>query len=79
MFVGDRNGGDSVGLSELLQAMDIAPDARILTLTSINDAATLDAAAIRTGRFDSVVEVHYPSRDVAAQISHRWSMTSPGT
>ncbi|MDD4868171.1 MAG: ATP-binding protein [Mycobacterium sp.] len=56
------------GLSELLQAMDIAPTARILTLASTNDAATLDKAAIRTGRFDSIVEVGYPTRPDAARI-----------
>jgi cell division protease FtsH len=32
------------------------------------DASTLDKAAIRTGRFDSVVEVGYPSRADAARI-----------
>ncbi|CAJ1505281.1 AAA family ATPase [[Mycobacterium] burgundiense] len=65
----DRNRGNGGGgLSELLQAMDIAPDARILTLASTNDAATLDAAAIRTGRFDSIVEVGYPTRADAARI-----------
>ena len=64
----DRSHGSSGGLSELLQAMDIRPDARILTLASTNDAATLDAAAIRTGRFDSIVEVGYPDRDAAARI-----------
>ena len=63
----DRNAGGS-GLSELLQAMDIKADARILTLASTNDAATLDKAAIRTGRFDSIVEVGYPSRANAARI-----------
>lgn len=41
---------------------------RILTLASTNDAATLDAAAIRTGRFDSIVEVNYPDRAAAARI-----------
>jgi cell division protease FtsH len=63
----DRSAG-SAGLSELLQAMDVQPDARILTLASTNDAATLDKAAIRTGRFDSVVEVGYPNRAEAARI-----------
>ncbi|WP_029113627.1 ATP-binding protein [Mycobacterium sp. URHB0044] len=56
------------GLSELLQAMDIQSDARILTLASTNDATTLDKAAIRTGRFDSIVEVGYPTRADAARI-----------
>jgi cell division protease FtsH len=61
-------GTDGGGLSELLQAMDVQPDARILTLASTNDAETLDQAAIRTGRFDSVVEVGYPDRADAARI-----------
>lgn len=56
------------GLSELLQAMDIRSEARILTLASTNDASTLDGAAIRTGRFDSIVEVDYPGRADAARI-----------
>ena len=63
----DRHSGAG-GLSELLQAMDVRPDARILTLASTNDAATLDKAAIRAGRFDSIVEVGYPSRPDAARI-----------
>lgn len=63
----DRTTGGG-GLSELLQAMDIAADARILTLASTNDTATLDKAAIRTGRFDAIVEVGYPNRTDAARI-----------
>lgn len=67
LWCADRRGGRS-GLSELLQAMDIAADARILTLASTNDATTLDQAAIRTGRFDAIVEVGFPSRAAAARI-----------
>ena len=63
----DRNTGGG-GLSELLQAMDIAPDARILTLASTNDPNTMDKAAIRTGRFDAIVDVGYPTRADAARI-----------
>lgn len=63
----DRSAGGG-GLSELLQAMDIAADARILTLASTNDPATLDKAAIRTGRFDSIVDIGHPSRADAARI-----------
>jgi ATP-dependent 26S proteasome regulatory subunit len=48
--------------------MDIAPSARILTLASTNDASTLDRAAIRTGRFDSIVEVDFPDRQAAEGI-----------
>ena len=63
-----RLGGYGGGLSELLAAMDIAAEARILTLASTNDAATLDEAAIRTGRFDAIVGVGYPTRTDAARI-----------
>ncbi len=63
----DRLSGGG-GLSELLQAMDIAAAARILTLASTNDAATLDKAAIRTGRFDAILDVGYPTRADAARI-----------
>lgn len=73
----DRSMGVS-GLSELLQAMDIKVDARILTLASTNDASTLDKAAIRTGRFDSVVEVGYPSRGDAARIMATLLQGLPG-
>lgn len=66
------------GLSELLQAMDIEPDAQILTLASTNDAQTLDKAAIRTGRFDSVVEVGYPSPADAATILSTFVRDLPG-
>ncbi|SOJ52561.1 ATP-dependent zinc metalloprotease FtsH [Mycobacterium simulans] len=73
----DRAAGDA-GLSELLQAMDVKADARILTLASTNDTATLDKAAIRTGRFDSVVEVGYPNRADAARILATLILTIPG-
>ncbi|MEU0498591.1 ATP-binding protein [Mycobacterium sp. NPDC006124] len=63
-----RLGGYGGGLSELLAAMDIAAEARILTLASTNDAATLDEAAIRTGRFDAIVGVGYPTPTDAARI-----------
>lgn len=63
----DRATGGA-GLSELLAAMDIKPEAHILTLASTNDAATLDKAAIRTGRFDAIIEVGYPTPTDAARI-----------
>jgi cell division protease FtsH len=64
----DRSHSGGGGLSELLQAMDIDPESRILTLASTNDAGVLDAAAIRTGRFDAILEVPYPDRGAAAAI-----------
>ncbi|WP_067976878.1 ATP-binding protein [Mycolicibacter icosiumassiliensis] len=73
----DRSTGGG-GLSELLQAMDIAPEARILTLASTNDVATLDKAAIRTGRFDAIVEVGYPTRADALRILAALVVDIPG-
>jgi SpoVK/Ycf46/Vps4 family AAA+-type ATPase len=74
----DRTTGGA-GLSELLQAMDITPDARILTLASTNDAATLDKAAIRTGRFDSIVEIGYPKPMDAVRILAALIRDLPGS
>ncbi|WP_155727836.1 AAA family ATPase, partial [Mycobacterium avium] len=65
-------------LSQLLGAMDIRPESRILTLASTNDAATLDKAAIRTGRFDSVIEIGYPDRSASARILTALLRVLPG-
>ena len=73
----DRATGPS-GLSELLQAMDIEPQARILTIASTNDATTLDKAAIRTGRFDSIIEIAYPDKAVARRILSAHLRDIPG-
>jgi SpoVK/Ycf46/Vps4 family AAA+-type ATPase len=64
----DRSSGGGGGLSELLQAMDISPAGRVLTLASTNAADTLDAAAIRTGLLDSVLLVGYPDFAADTQI-----------
>lgn len=74
----DRSSGYGGGLAELLAAMDIAADARILTLASTNDATTLDKAAIRTGRFDAIIEVGYPTRTDAARILNTLTTELPG-
>ncbi|WP_396911357.1 AAA family ATPase [Mycolicibacterium sp.] len=66
------------GPSELLQAMDIQLEARVLTLASTNDATTLDKAAIRTGRFDSIVAVRYPNRADSIRILAALISTLPG-
>jgi len=68
LWCSDRKAGGPGGLSELLQAMDIKSDSQILTLASTNDSTTLDKAAMRTGRFDSVVEIGYPTRLNAGRI-----------
>ena len=73
----NRHGAPSV-LSEFLAAMDAHPMAPLLTLASTNDVSTLDAAAIRSARFDSIIEIGYPSRDAAARILSRYLRGVPG-
>ncbi|ULP48007.1 AAA family ATPase [Mycolicibacter virginiensis] len=74
-----RKGRGGGGLSELLQAMDAAPDtARILTLASTNDASSLDPAAIRTGRLDSAVVVSPPDLAAAGRILDALLADLPG-
>jgi transitional endoplasmic reticulum ATPase len=67
----NRHGAPSV-LSEFLAAMDAHPMAPLLTLASTNDVSTLDAAAVRSARFDSVIEIGYPNREAAAAILARY-------
>ena len=81
-----RHSGYGGELSELLAAMDIAAEARILTLASTNDAATLDEAAIRTGRSASSSMSAKPSRSkpvdgyfalVSRAQGVRWRYSAP--
>lgn len=67
LWVGPRH-GNSRGLSELLSGMEIEPESRILVLATTNDASGLDAAAIRTGRFDGIITVDFPDRIACAAI-----------
>jgi transitional endoplasmic reticulum ATPase len=79
LIVGDRRkSSDSRALSEFLAAMDTDPSAPILTLASTNDVAALDAASIRTARFDSIIEIGYPDRDSAAKILSTYLRGVPG-
>jgi len=74
----NRYGAPSV-LSEFLAVMDAHPMAPLLTIASTNDVRALDAAAIRTARFDSIVEIGYPNREAAARILSRYLEGVPGT
>lgn len=73
----NRYGALSV-LSEFLAVMDADPMAPILTVASTNDVSTLDAAAVRSARFDSVIEIGYPSRAAAARILSTYLHNVPG-
>jgi hypothetical protein len=68
LYIRDRKtmGGNALG--ELLQAMDVSPEARVLTLASTNDTKGMDAASIRSGRFDAVLEIGYPDRGASSRI-----------
>ena len=52
--------------------------APILTMASTNDVATLDVAAVRSARFDSIIEVGQPDTDAAAEILARYLDGIPG-
>lgn len=79
LIVGHRRaGGNTPALSEFLAVMDIEPSAPILTLASTNDANALDAAAIRTARFDSIIEITYPDHAMAARILETYLHGVPG-
>jgi hypothetical protein len=67
LWIGPRH-GNSRGLSELLSGMEIEPESRILVLATTNDVSGLDAAAIRTGRFDGIITVDFPDRLSCAAI-----------
>lgn len=79
LIVGHRRaGGNAAALSEFLAVMDIEPSAPILTLASTNDATALDAAAVRTVRFDSIIEITYPDRAMATRILETYLHGVPG-
>lgn len=71
-------GGQKTTLAEFLSARDAHVNSPILTIASTNDASTLDSAAIRSARFDSIIEIDYPSREVLAQILATYLAEIPG-
>jgi SpoVK/Ycf46/Vps4 family AAA+-type ATPase len=80
LIVGSRKGrGANSVLSEFLAVMDADPMAPLLTMASTNDVKTLDAAAIRSARFDSIIEIGYPDRDAAARILSTYLHNVPGS
>lgn len=80
LYIEDRrgSGGQKTTLAEFLSAMDAHADSPILTIASTNDATTLDGAAIRSARFDSIIEIGYPSRAVLAEIMATYLADVPG-
>lgn len=70
LIVSRRNGTgfSNHALSEFLTALDSHPGAPLLVMATTNDVTTLDSAAVRAARFDSIIEVTYPTAAVAQQI-----------
>jgi transitional endoplasmic reticulum ATPase len=70
LAVGDRRSGSpGRGLAALLTALDGTSGAgAVLTIATTNDAAALDPAAIRAGRFDVVLRIDVPGMAAAADI-----------
>lgn len=81
LIVGRRGGIGSrpMALSEFLAALDSHPDAPLLVMATTNDVTTLDSAAVRAARFDSIIEVPYPSATVARQIFRSLLHSVPGS
>lgn len=73
-----RHGYGAGVLSEFLAAMDAHPMAPLLTMASTNDVSSLDAAAIRSARFDSIIELGHPDRSAAARILTTYLRDVPG-
>lgn len=65
-------------LSEFLAALDSHPSAPLLVMATTNDVSTLDSAAVRAARFDSIVEVPYPSPKICQQILSALLQGVPG-
>ncbi|CAM3300745.1 AAA family ATPase [Tsukamurella hominis] len=67
-----RGDGDDTALASLLDALDgVDQSAEVLTIATTNDPRSLDGAATRATRFDSVVEVGYPNREALIGILRR--------
>jgi len=78
LIIGKRANSDKRVLSEFLAVMDTDPTDPILTIATTNDTAALDAAAIRSARFDSIIEIGYPTRQATAAILATYLNGVPG-
>lgn len=76
--IGDRTIASSRGLHEVLSAMDMHQDAAVLTVATANTLKGLDAAAIRPGRFASLITVSNPGREEAESLLRTYLRAVPG-
>lgn len=79
LFIGRRREHDDRALSALLAALDGAASYdEVLTIATTNDPGSLDSAATRSARFDTVIEIGYPTRAAAAKILDSYVAHLPG-
>ncbi|MFC7620423.1 AAA family ATPase [Microlunatus sp. GCM10028923] len=74
LYLGDRRQGDrGSALADFLSVMDGAEEyEEVITIASTNDPGALDAAAIRSARFDSIITLGYPDQADRARILTRY-------
>lgn len=79
LYLGSRaTGGKSEGLSQFLDILDGAVRYQnAVTLATTNDPGSLDKAALRSARFDTIIHLSWPDRDAAAAILRRYLRDHP--
>ncbi|MDR6173044.1 transitional endoplasmic reticulum ATPase [Nocardioides zeae] len=80
LYAGHRGSSRNPGtLADLLSVLDGTLQLDdVLTVATTNDPRSLDVAAIRSARFDALVEIGYPDRAAATQILRRYVAKVPG-
>jgi cell division protease FtsH len=81
LVVGDRHTGDSSALVEFLTSVDGLMTERtgVLTIATTNEPAALDAAAVRSARFDRLIEIPLPPPIGRRCILRRYLADLPGS
>lgn len=79
LYIGARNfGGGGGPLAGLLAVLDGAEAYdHVLTIATTNDATSLDSAATRSARFDSILQLPYPDSDMVIAILERYLSAVP--
>lgn len=79
LCLGNRvTGANTDGLSRFLDILDGAVRYQnAITLATTNDPRSLDKAAIRSARFDTIIHLPWPDRDAATEILRRYLRDHP--
>lgn len=72
LILARRGKGQDSALGDMLAVLDgVTKQPGVLTIATTNDPGSLDPAVLRSGRFDTVIELGYPNRAVAQDILSR--------